>query len=82
MKQSFEDFKNFLRDHEDIRKDVRLSIEEEDLFNRIKPKAFDILVEAENEFFEAMQKLEVAHNHCETIEDIEKLTKAIIRLCK
>ena len=52
------------------------------LFCDIRPKAVDILVEKEHEFVDAIRQLVDKHKSLETVEQIEKLTKDILRLCK
>lgn len=53
-----------------------------DLFCQIRPKAVDILVEKEHEFLGAVKELIEKHKSLETVEQIEKLTKDILKLCK
>lgn len=52
------------------------------LFCQIRPKAVDILVEKEHEFVDAIKQLVDKHKSLETVEQIEKLTKDILKLCK
>ena len=53
-----------------------------DLFCNIRPKAVDILMEREHEFVDAIRQLVDKHKSLETVEQIEKLTKDILKLCK
>ena len=52
------------------------------LFSDIRPKAADILIEKEHEFVDAIRQLIDKHKSLETVEQIEKLTKDILKLCK
>lgn len=47
-----------------------------------QPKALDILLDAEDRYFGALQKLNKKHRSLETVEQIDKLTKDIEKLCK
>lgn len=47
-----------------------------------QPKALDILLDAEDRYFGALQKLNEKHRSLETVEQIDKLTKEIEKLCK
>ena len=97
-KELFDDFRNFLKTHECFKPtcpcddDDDDSIEDEEiaemaakqanLFCQIRPKAVDILVEKEHEFLGAVKELIEKHKTLETVEQIEKLTKDILKLCK
>lgn len=52
------------------------------LFCQIRPKAVDILMDREHEFVDAIKQLVDKHKSLETVEQIEKLTKDILKLCK
>lgn len=52
------------------------------LFCDIRPKAVDILMDKEHEFVDAVRQLVEKHKSLETVEQIEKLTKDILKLCK
>lgn len=52
------------------------------LFCDIRPKAVDILMDKEHEFVDAIRQLVEKHKSLETVEQIEKLTKDILKLCK
>lgn len=52
------------------------------LFCDIRPKAVDILMDREHEFVDAIRQLVDKHKSLETVEQIEKLTKDILKLCK
>ena len=52
------------------------------LFCDIRPKAVDILMDKEHEFVDAIKQLVDKHKSLETVEQIEKLTKDILKLCK
>lgn len=52
------------------------------LFCQIRPKAVDILMDREHEFVDAIKQLVEKHKSLETVEQIEKLTKDILKLCK
>jgi hypothetical protein len=54
----------------------------EKVFAEMHPAVLDILLEKEKDFFAAMEQLEQKHKTLTTIEDIEKLTKDILKLCK
>lgn len=53
-----------------------------DLFCNIRPKAVDVLMNREYEFVDAIKQLVEKHKSLETVEQIEKLTKDILKLCK
>ena len=57
-------------------------IDEEKEFDRIKSKAVDLLLKAECDFYDAVEKLRKTHSGLTTIEQITKLTKDILKLCK
>ena len=57
-------------------------MEVEKVFAEMHPAVLDILLEKEKDFFAAMEQLEQKHKTLTTIEDIEKLTKDILKLCK
>ena len=93
-----DDFGSFLRAHSkfpgeihDNRDDCDDNIPEEvaehlekqaDLFCNIRPKAVDIFMDREYEFVDAIRQLVEKHKSLETVEQIEKLTKDILKLCK
>ena len=52
------------------------------LFCDIRPKAVDILMDREYEFVDAIRQLVDKHKSLGTVEQIEKLTKDILKLCK
>lgn len=54
----------------------------EESFQRMKPAVLDVLLNTESDFFDAIQELYRKHSSCATIEDIQKLTKDILKLCK
>ena len=56
--------------------------EEDQEFNKLKPAVLEILLNAEKDFFAALDKLQEKHSSLTTIEDIDKLTKDILKLCK
>jgi hypothetical protein len=98
LNEVFSDFREFLRAHakplcscDDCDDDDDVEIPEEvaehlkkqaDLFCNIRPKAVDILMEKEHEFVDAIRQLVDKHKSLETVEQIEKLTKDILKLCK
>ena len=93
-----DDFGSFLRAHskfpgeihdncddcdDNIPEEVAEHLEKQaNLFCQIRPKAVDILVEKEHEFLGAVKELIEKHKTLETVEQIEKLTKDILKLCK
>lgn len=97
-KEIFDDFRNFLKtrkcfnptcpcdnDDNDSMEDeeiAEMAAKQADLFCQIRPKAVDILVEKEHEFLGAVKELVDKHKSLETVEQIEKLTKDILKLCK
>ena len=97
-KEIFDDFRNFLKtrecfhptrpcdnDDDDSMEDeeiAEMAAKQADLFCKIRPKAVDILVEKEHEFLGAVKELIEKHKTLETVEQIEKLTKDILKLCK
>ena len=46
------------------------------------PKVCKTLIDAEVAFANAMNSLEKRHTECKTIEEVQKLTKDILKLCK
>ena len=89
------DFGSFLRAHSkfpgethddcdgDIPEEIAEHLEKQaDLFCNIRPKAVDILMDREYEFVDAIRQLVDKHKSLETVEQIEKLTKDILKLCK
>lgn len=98
LKEISDDFTNFLKTHEcfkptcpcDDDDDYSMADEEiaemaakqANLFCQIRPKAVDILVEKEHEFLGAVKELFEKHKSLETVEQIEKFTKDILKLCK
>lgn len=96
-KELFDDFRNFLKTHEcfkptcscddddDSTEDeeiAEMAAKQANLFCQIRPKAVDILVEKEHEFLGAVKELIEKHKTLETVEQIEKFTKDILKLCK
>lgn len=97
-KELFDDFRNFLKtrecfnptcpcdnDDDDSTEDeeiAEMAAKQANLFCQIRPKAVDILVEKEHEFLGAVKELIEKHKSLETVEQIEKLTKDILKLCK
>jgi hypothetical protein len=61
---------------------AEMAAKQANLFCQIRPKAVDILVEKEHEFLGAVKELIEKHKTLETVEQIEKLTKDILKLCK
>ena len=95
VKKAIDEFVDFLKQHtgadvtvhETIpeNKDLPASQEVEDVekyFDSLKPKALDVLLDAEKGFFEAMAKLEKKHTSLTSAADIVKFTKDILKLCK
>lgn len=97
-KELFDDFRNFLKTHECFKPTCHCDDDDDDsmadeeiaemaakqanLFCQIRPKAVDILVEKEHEFLGAVKELIEKHKSLETVEQIEKFTKDILKLCK
>ena len=97
-KEIFDDFRNFLKtrecfnttcpcdnDDDDSMENeeiAEMAAKQANLFCQIRPKAVDILVEKEHEFLGAVKELIEKHKTLETVEQIEKLTKDILKLCK
>lgn len=52
------------------------------IIDKLQPKALRILIKAEKEFFDAVEILHKKHYGLTTVEEINKLTKAILKLCK
>lgn len=48
----------------------------------IRPAAVDILVEKEREFVAAITHIVEKHKSLETVEEIDKFTKDLLKLCK
>lgn len=61
---------------------AELAEKQANLFCQIRPKAVDILMDREHEFVDAIKQLVEKHKSLETVEQIEKLTKDILKLCK
>lgn len=61
---------------------AEMAAKQANLFCQIRPKAVDILVEKEHEFLGAVKELIEKHKSLETVEQIEKFTKDILKLCK
>lgn len=61
---------------------AELAEKQANLFCQIRPKAVDILMDREHEFVDAIKQLVDKHKSLETVEQIEKLTKDILKLCK
>ena len=72
MKDLAKEFIEWLNEHVDPLNDDELS----------QPKALDILLDAEDRYFWAVQKLNKKHRSLETVEQIDKFTKEIEKLCK
>ena len=97
-KEIFDDFRNFLKmrecfnqtcpcdnDDNDSMEDeeiAEMAAKQADLFCQVRPKAVDILVEKEHGFLGVVKELIEKHKTLETMEQIEKLTKDILKLCK
>ena len=93
IEKAVDDFVNFLQEHtgkeftvvktpiEELIPEPEEEISEAE-FNKMKPAAFDILLNAEKKFFSAMVGLERKHSSLTTVEQIDKLTKEILKLCK
>lgn len=62
----------------DFRKGIAMDKE----FDTLAPKAFTILMDAEEKFFDALEQLRQKHSSLTTVEQIDKLTKEILKLCK
>ena len=86
LNESMKDFVKFLKSHADpitvVDDEDGEEEESQNTFNRMKPKVLDVLLETEKNFFDAMDALVKKHSTLATIEDIEKLTKDILKLCK
>ena len=52
------------------------------LMNNIKPAAVDMLLSKEHEFWAAVHALIEKHKTLETVEQIDKLNKDILKICK
>ena len=98
LKEICDDFTKFLKAHENFKPTCYCDDDDDDsmvdeeiaemaakqanLFCQIRPKAVDILVEKEHEFLGAVKELIEKHKTLETVEQIEKFTKDILKLCK
>lgn len=65
-------------------KEIQAMIDKETqaIIDRLQPKALRILLKAEKDFFDAVDNLHKKHYGLTTVEEINKLTKAIEKLCK
>ena len=77
INKTMDDFVNWLNDHDGS--DICKPEEECD---KLKPAVLNILMDAEKDFFAALEKLQEKHSSLTTIEDIVKLTKDVLKLCK
>lgn len=77
MTKTMDDFVKWLADHDGS--DICKPEEECD---KLKPAVLNILMDAEKDFFAALEKLQEKHSSLTTIEDIVKLTKDVLKLCK
>lgn len=75
LNEMLRDFPMWLHDHVNPLQDD----ENNDL---VPPKAFDILLDAEDRYFEALGKLEEKHRSLSTVAEIDSFTNAILKLCK
>lgn len=75
INEILQDFPTWLRNHVDPLHDDKT----DDL---VPPKAFDILLGAEDRYFEALEKLEEKHRTLTTVAEIDNFTKDILKLCK
>ena len=97
LNEVFSDFREFLHAHakplcpcdncddddDEIPEEVAEHLKKQaDLFCNIRPKAVDILMEREHEFVDAIRQLVDKHKSLETVDQIETLTKNILKLCK
>lgn len=98
LKEVCDDFTKFLKEHSQFPRPVCDDCDDDDdeipeeiadqlqkqakLFCDIRPKAVDILMDKEHEFVDAIKQLIDKHKSLETVEQIEKLTKDILKLCK
>lgn len=98
LKEVCDDFTKFLKEHSQFPRPVCDDCDYDDdeipeeiadqlqkqakLFCDIRPKAVDILMDREHEFVDAIKQLVDKHKSLETVEQIEKLTKDILKLCK
>ena len=98
LKEVCDDFTKFLKEHSQFPRPVCDDRDDDDdeipeeiaeqlqkqakLFCDIRPKAVDILMDKEHEFVDAIRQLVDKHKSLETVEQIEKLTKDILKLCK
>lgn len=72
--ETFDNFINWLNDHTDPIADAVRELE--------PPKALDVLLDAESRYFAALENLDKKHRGLTTVEQIDKLTKDIEKLCK
>ena len=98
LKEVCDDFTKFLKEHsqfpcpvcddcddddDEIPEEIAEQLQKQaKLFCDIRPKAVDILMDKEHEFVDAIKQLVDKHKSLETVEQIEKLTKDILKLCK
>lgn len=74
IKEALDNFVGWLTDHTDPIADAVREPE--------PPKALDILLDAEARYFAALETLDKKHRGLTTVEQIDKLTKDIEKLCK
>ena len=91
LNEAFTNFTDFLKAHncdrftrDAMEKSPCPDIQEKltNIMTLIRPAAVDILVEKEREFIAAITHIVEKHKSLETVEDIDKLTKDILKLCK
>ena len=65
-------------------KEIQAMIDEETqaMIESLQPKALRVLLKAEKEFFDAIEMLHKKHYDLTTVEEINKFTKAILKICK
>ena len=78
IEKDIKEFASFLKEHAEFKPQT----EEEAIFDRVKSKAVDILLDSETRFFNAISALQKKHNSLTSVEQIDKLTKEILKLCK
>lgn len=52
------------------------------MIEKAQPKALRVLLKTEKEFFDAIEMLRKKHSDLTSVEEINKLTKAIVKICK
>lgn len=96
LNEVFSDFIEFLRAHAkpvcpcdnddddsmENKEIAEMAAKQAKLFCDIRPKAVDIFMDKEHEFVDAIRQLVDKHKSLETVEQIEKLTKDILKICK